>query len=201
MNVDPYTRNPVESKPWNPLAVEVIEELRTALAEQGLPEQVEHIGSTAVPGLLGKGVVDAMIAAPLERVPPVVDALKQLGFQGQPQGVGFPTWRPLLMGDVEHAGNRMPTHVHVIPDDSDEVPAQRAFVAALRDNDELRRGYAELKEGIVAAGVTDPVPYSIEKIKWVLARQVENKLPILPDPEGPPPSSVQGQLAKSFPDD
>lgn len=201
MNVEPYTRNHVEVKAWNPLSAEVIEVLRIALRERGLPERVEHIGSTAVPGLPGKGVVDAMIVAPLDRIPTIVDTLKEIGFQGQPKGVGFPTWRPLLMGDVRLAGDRMPTHVHVIPDDSEEVPAQRAFVAALRDREELRHGYAQLKEGIVASGITDPVPYSMEKIRWVLAQQQANNLPMLPDPQGPPPRSVQRLLAEEAPSD
>lgn len=201
MNVEPYMRNQVEVKPWDPLTAEVVEDFRMALGEQGIPEEAEHIGSTAVPGLPGKGVIDVMIVTSLERIPVVVAALKDLGFQGQPEGIGFPKWRPLLMGDVRHAGNRMPTHVHVIPDDSKEVPAQRAFVAALRADADLRRGYAELKEGIVASGVTDPVPYSMEKIRWVLARQEDNGLPVLPDPEGPPPQSVQKLLGESAPGD
>lgn len=196
MKVQSYTRNQVEVRPWNPLDAEVIEALRIALRQQDIPEQVEHIGSTSVPGLAGKGVIDAMVATPLDRVPTVVEALKRLGFQGQPGGVGFPAWRPLLMGDVCHAGNHLPTHVHVVPDDSEEVPAQRSFAAALRSNDELRHGYAALKEQIVSSGVTDPVPYSMEKIRWVLARQEENNLPMLPDPEGPPPPSVQKSLAE-----
>lgn len=197
MKVQSYTRNQVEVKPWNPLAAEVIESLRIALLEEGLPEQVEHIGSTSVPGLAGKGVVDAMIVTSLDRIATVADALKRLGFQGQADGVGFPTWRPLLMGDVCQGGSRMPTHVHVVPDDSEEVAAQRSFAAALRSSEELREAYAALKEQIVSLGVTDPVPYSMEKIRWVLAQQQENDLPLLPDPEGPPPPSVRKYLAET----
>lgn len=196
MNVEPYTRYQVEVRPWNPLAMGVIEGLRSAVRERHIPEEVEHIGSTAVPELPGKGVVDAMIVAALDRIPTIAAALKDIGFQGQPDGVGFPSWRPLFMGDVRLAGDRMPTHVHVIPDDSDEVPAQRAFAVALRESSELREGYARLKEEIVASGVTDPIPYSMEKIRWVLAQQREHRLPLLPDPEGPPPRSVQRLLTQ-----
>lgn len=73
-------------------------------------------------------------------------------------------------------------HVHVVPVDSDEVVAQRGLVPALRQDSVLREEYTDLKGSIVGSGTTDPVPYSMGKIRWVLATLERLGLPSLPDP-------------------
>lgn len=67
------------------------------------------------------------------------------------------------------------------------MEAQRGLAKALRADPALRDQYAALKQSIIDSGTTDPVPYSMGKIRWVL--EALNRLggPTLPEPGSPPP--------------
>src|SRR5262249_39077942 len=88
---------------------------------------VEHIGSTAVPGCAGKGVVDLMVIYPDGQLETVKEALAALGFQRQTVGVLFPETRPMRVGTVQHEGSTFRLHVHVLAATSPEVVQLRAF--------------------------------------------------------------------------
>lgn len=189
MKVMTYLRTPVSVHAWDPRSVEVVDALRQEIQADNAGQVVEHIGSTAVPGLAGKGIVDLMLPADPSAIPALVESLKALGFQASR---GFPVSRPLLLGTVEldhdQDQDQFVVHLHVIPADSDEVAAQRGLAQALRDDPGLREEYADLKQSIVDSGTTDPLPYSMGKIRWVLATLERLGLPSLPDPGAPPPS-------------
>ena len=57
---------------------------RADLISLGVFDAVEHIGSTSVPGLPGKGIVDLSIETEPDDIPGVVAMLYDLGFQAQP---------------------------------------------------------------------------------------------------------------------
>ena len=70
--IGPYVRLPATVVPWDPRSLEVAE-MVTAMVRERRPDlAVEHIGSTAVPGLPGKGVVDLAIAVDPDALPGVV---------------------------------------------------------------------------------------------------------------------------------
>src|SRR5688572_4447384 len=57
----PYETRPVSYHPYDPRAPQVAERV-IALITPGLRNAtVEHIGSTAIPGCAGKGVIDLMV--------------------------------------------------------------------------------------------------------------------------------------------
>lgn len=127
---------------------------------------VEHIGSTAVPGLPGKGVLDLMLLygpGALEVVRGRVDAL---GFQRQSGRDPWPEERPMRLGSIAWGGRRYRVHLHILSADSDEVDRLRAFRDRLRADAALRAAYEALKRRIIAAGVTDPVEYSYAKASF-----------------------------------
>ncbi|HET7303217.1 MAG TPA: GrpB family protein [Segeticoccus sp.] len=185
MKLVPYERHDADVKDWDPTALEVFSFVRGQVAAATPDHEVEHIGSTSVPGLPGKGIVDAMVL--------VVDdadaarVAEQLTAAGWEHARGSTSWRPFLLAGVEQDGNRTQVHVHVIGADSDEATAQRGLAAALREDPDLREEYASLKRGVVAEGTRDPAQYSMKKIDWVLATLERLGLPPLPDPGEPPP--------------
>jgi RimJ/RimL family protein N-acetyltransferase len=124
---------------------------------------VEHVGSTAVPGLAGKGVVDLMLLYPPGRLAAARDALDALGFQRQTGPDPFPEERPMRIGSVGHDGGRFRLHVHVIASHASEAGVLRTFRDRLRADPALRERYAARKRAVLAAGVTDPVEYCYRK--------------------------------------
>ena len=56
--IGPYERRPVSVAPWDPNVVVVADRVIAIIGARRPELHVEHIGSTAVPGLPGKGIVD-----------------------------------------------------------------------------------------------------------------------------------------------
>ena len=131
---------------------------------------VEHVGSTAVPGCAGKGVVDLVIPYREGELPRVKRALDDLGFQRQGTRYPFPEDRPMRVGSLDHDDDPFRLHVHVVPAGSGEPEEFRAFRDRPRSDPELLRGYVDRKRRIIEGGTTDPVAYSRTKGDFV--RQV-----------------------------
>jgi GrpB-like predicted nucleotidyltransferase (UPF0157 family) len=131
---------------------------------------VEHVGSTAVPGCAGKGVVDLMIPYRGGELSHVLSALEALGFQRQGSSDPFPEDRPMRVGSLEHAGDPFRLHVHVVPAGSGEPEEFRAFRDRLRSDPGLLRRYVDHKRRIIEGGTTDSVEYAQRKGNFV--RQV-----------------------------
>jgi GrpB-like predicted nucleotidyltransferase (UPF0157 family) len=152
---------------YDPRAPQVaarVAELIRALAPELV---VEHIGSTAVTGLSGKGVIDLMVLYPaggLERAKAVLD---QLGFQRQSTRDPFPESRPMRLGAIRFCGDTFRLHAHVINADDDEARVLRRFRDRLRRDAQLRAAYVERKRAILDAGITDSVAYSDAKHEFI----------------------------------
>jgi GrpB-like predicted nucleotidyltransferase (UPF0157 family) len=128
----------------------------------------EHVGSSAVPGLAGKNIIDLLIAAAPADIAAITAALLEFGFQHQ-SPAAFPASRPMLWGTFRHGPADYRVHVHVVPASSPEVAAMRGFRDALRADPRLRRQYAALKRAIVAGGPVDPAAFTRAKHGWIVA--------------------------------
>jgi GrpB-like predicted nucleotidyltransferase (UPF0157 family) len=166
--IGPYRRAPVQVHQPDPAAPEVARRLIELIATRwpGIP--AEHVGSSAVPGLAGKNIIDLLLPAEPADIPTVIQTLLELGFQPQLPAV-FPASRPMLWGAFGHGPTDYRVHVHVVPASSPEVTALRGFRDALRADPILRRRYAALKRAIVAGRPVDPVAFSEAKHDWIAA--------------------------------
>jgi GrpB-like predicted nucleotidyltransferase (UPF0157 family) len=163
-----YRRLPVQVYQADPQAAEVARRLTALIATRWPATPAEHVGSTAVPGLAGKNIIDLLLAADPAHLPAITQALGGLGFQPQ-QPAAFPATRPMLWGTYRHRGAEYRVHVHVVPADSPEVAAMRGLRDALCADPVLRRRYVALKRAIVAGGPADPVAFTKAKHDWIAA--------------------------------
>jgi GrpB-like predicted nucleotidyltransferase (UPF0157 family) len=163
-----YHRLPVEVHEADPYAPEVARRLIALIATRWPATPGEHVGSSAVPGLAGKGIIDLLLAAEPAHIPAITQALLALGFQRQVP-TAFPASRPMLWGTFHDGATNYPVHVHVVPASSPDVAAMRGFRDALRADPCLRRRYAALKRRIVAGGPVDPMVFSNAKHDWIVA--------------------------------
>lgn len=165
-----YEREQVRYEPHDPRAAAVARRVGEAVREH-LPEvAVEHVGSTAIPGCAGKGVVDLMIPVGPGQLEPVKGLLEALGFQRQVAPAGHEPWpesRPMRVGTLEHEGTRFRLHVHVIPADSPEVETQRRFRDRLTADPALRDAYVALKRELLSRGITNSGDYSLAKDTFI----------------------------------
>ncbi|MBI2777357.1 MAG: 5-(carboxyamino)imidazole ribonucleotide synthase [Chloroflexi bacterium] len=179
----PYARREAHVAPWDPRTEAVAARLVAMIGRRRPDLQVEHIGSTAVPGLPGKGIVDLSMESLPEGIPSIVAALHDLGFQDQPGPDPWPPTRPMLVGAVDLEGTEFRIHLHVQPIGGD-MPRDLAFRDALRSDAELRREYAALKSGITGGGSVDGFRYTHSKTTWILGvyRRLGFRIPVIPPP-------------------
>ncbi len=169
----------------------------TAMIQARRPELVvEHIGSTAVPGLPGKGIVDLSVEAAPAEIPGIVAVLHDLGFQDQPGPDPWPPSRPMLVGAVLVDGDEFRIHFHVQPSGGD-LRRDIAFRDALRGDPGLVRQYTELKTAITGGSAVDGYRYTESKTTWILGVY---KALGFQGPAIPPPATIGilggGQLGR-----
>ena len=163
MVILPYEELPAEFRPADPRCEMVAKKVAGWIQARIGGVSVEHIGSTAVPGLPGKGIIDLMLLyseGSLDRVRAAIDSL---GFQRQYTRDPFPDTRPMRIGSVLIDRTKFRLHVHVLAEDADEVQILRRFRDQLIANPALRARYAALKDQIVESGITDTVAYCEQK--------------------------------------
>jgi GrpB-like predicted nucleotidyltransferase (UPF0157 family) len=165
----PYCRVPIVVREGNAAAPEVAGRVAELIAAKRPGAVAEHVGSSAVPGLAGKGTVDLLLPTPPEEIPAVTQDLLELGFQRQAVPTAFPPTRPMLQGVIRHGDTSFRVHVHVVPDSSPDVQALRGFRDALLADPALREEYEQLKREIVASGAVDSVAFSRAKHAWIVA--------------------------------
>jgi GrpB-like predicted nucleotidyltransferase (UPF0157 family) len=168
-----YTDPTDAFRPYDPRCPEVARRVIALIGERFPEGRVEHVGSTAIPGCDGKGVVDLMLVYSAGRLAAARDAVDALGFQRQrPKPTAFPEERPVRVGSIVHDGETFRLHVHVIAADSPEVAEQLHFRDTLRSDPRLVAEYVAGKRAVLAAGVADSTEYNDGKdafIKRVLS--------------------------------
>lgn len=140
---------------------------RIARACDGLPIRLEHIGSTAVPGLSAKPVIDILAGVPPRAArAPYIAALTPLGYEHLGAN-GVPG------RDYFRRGVPRSHHVHMVSWSSAVWHDHLLFRDSLRANPDVAREYAALKRELAAAFPDDSRRYSEGKgpfIKSVLRR-------------------------------
>ena len=144
----------------------VAQALREALA--GTACWVEHIGSTAVPGLCAKPVLDLLLGVTqLTDVDANHDALAALGYRYRPEHEVQLPERRYFTRDARPAQLRV--HLHAVVRGSVFWRDQLAFRDALSADDALAGRYAALKHELAARHATDKAAYTEAKGPFVRA--------------------------------
>lgn len=168
--IGPYERGAASVRPWDPRSSAVAERVIAIIRAVRPDLHVEHIGSTAVPGLPGKGIVDLGTEADPDEIPAITAAMYELGFGPQPGPDAWPPTRPMLVGSLVEDGTSFLLHFHVHPRGIGDLAKDLRFRDALRADPSLRDAYAQVKTRIVGPGgvATDRAQYQVRKGDWIL---------------------------------
>jgi GrpB-like predicted nucleotidyltransferase (UPF0157 family)/RimJ/RimL family protein N-acetyltransferase len=133
-----------------------------------LLHRIEHIGSTAVPGMAAKPIVDMLaVVADVDAVAPVEAPLAELGWVPAPEpGDGERRVRSFCTPGVEHRTH----HLHVVERDAIGWRGTLAFRDHLRAHPGLAGAYAALKRELADRHGDDPnhrEPYRAGKAAFV----------------------------------
>jgi GrpB-like predicted nucleotidyltransferase (UPF0157 family) len=131
-------------------------------------EDIQHVGSTAVPGLAAKPIIDIMIAIySLSDVQKCVAPIESLGYDytgehGLPERHFFRKPPPDSWVGRTH-------HIHMVLKDSNQWTNQIHFRDYLRSHPEARRDYENLKRELARQFSADRFAYTDAKQEFIFA--------------------------------
>jgi dephospho-CoA kinase len=167
---------------WPDQARRVLARLNTACGHRAV--RIDHIGSTAVPGMDAKDIIDVQVTvASLEVADELSEALTAVGYVRTPYTVdtGKPDARSTV-AEFDHSNDESlwhkrlhcsadpgrPTHVHIRVDGWPGQQFALLFVDWLRANPGVQADYLALKRRVAAEGHATTGAYAEAKEPWFL---------------------------------
>ncbi|MCL2280483.1 GrpB family protein [Candidatus Saccharibacteria bacterium] len=127
---------------------------------------ITHIGSTAVPGLGGKGIIDIVVGVPKQSdLHIVANELAQNGYFFDLDNEN-PEDR-IFLASREHNSTLGDYHIHVVVKNGDEWNQLIFFRDSLRNNEKLRNEYIDLKEKLFTTTGADREKYKKQKSDFI----------------------------------
>jgi GrpB-like predicted nucleotidyltransferase (UPF0157 family) len=170
---EPRQRYKIEVLDWRPEWGEIFKalgtELRLALGPAAL--RIDHIGSTAIPGMAAKPIIDVQISVvDLSTFSDFADPLARLGYR-------FRKDNPELTKRYfrEPLGTRR-THIHVRERGGWHEQWALLFRDYMRSNAGEHRAYAELKRHLAAVYPRDMEAYTTGKVEllWQIIQRADH---------------------------
>ena len=154
--------------PYDPEWPQIFEQhrrkIQTALGKTALA--IDHIGSTSVPGLAAKPIIDMMLVVEYSGdEPSYLPPLEKAGYELRVREPDFEEHRMLRTNDRD-------VHLHVFSKGSLEVKRHLVFRDRLRDSPTDRQRYEEVKLRLAAKDWPDMNAYAAAKsevIEGILA--------------------------------
>ena len=145
----------IEIVEYDPAWAEAFASISRAVAAAlgPLALRIEHVGSTSVPGLASKPIIDLDVVIESPRsLPAVVEALRTLGYSHEGDG-GIPGReafrRESATAPADGSGRAWPEHhLYVCPSGSEELQRHLRFRDYLRDQPDSAARYEALKRDL-----------------------------------------------------
>ncbi len=159
---------------YDPIWPVLFQKLKDALERniRDLPVEIEHIGSTSVPGLAAKPILDINIIIPnRDLLPTIIGRLAELGYEHNgDQGIlGREAFKrtSTQVPFTEPFQNWMRHHLYVCAEDARELKRQLFFRDYLRSHPAKRDAYAELKFKLVIQFRNEREKYTDAKSSFI----------------------------------
>lgn len=140
--------------------------LKTALA-------IEHVGSTAIPDLGGKGIIDIAIAVNKEDMDSVTKQLQNLGYEFRP-AFSTPDRAYFVINLPDPFEGVRRYHVHLTYPESNDWKGLIQFRDYLRNHPKEAQEYAELKKKAALEADQDGKKY--RKLKQPMFQKISQKI-------------------------
>lgn len=149
---------------WPALFARECKQIEQALGSFALA--IEHVGSTAVPGLPSKPIIDLLVGVPsLEAAKQqCIKPLEALGYVYMPD---YASWLPGELFFRKGPPGPWTHHVHVMEPSHPRWEARLVFRDYLRVHPEAARAYADIKRALAASSKDDIEAYRTGKDVFV----------------------------------
>ena len=142
------------------------ERARIKNALGGLAVAIEHVGSTAVPGLPSKPIIDLLVGVPCleEARERCIAPIEALGYKYVPE---YASWIPGELFFRKGPPGPWTHHVHLMEPSFSRWDALVVFRDYLRAHPEAARAYANIKRALAASSKDDIKAYRNGKSRFV----------------------------------
>jgi GrpB-like predicted nucleotidyltransferase (UPF0157 family) len=149
---------------YDPAWPQLFETLRARIhpAVADIAVAIEHIGSTSVPGLAAKPIVDMVVVVPIDRVATAIDRLARLGYAHKGD-MGIPG-REAFANPPDTPRH----HLYVCPVGNTGLANPLAVRDYLRAHSDAALEYADLKRGLAVRFADDVDGYVEGKSAFIL---------------------------------
>ncbi|HAU1604270.1 TPA: GNAT family N-acetyltransferase [Legionella pneumophila] len=145
---------------WSMQFEQEAEQIKKALGNNCI--DIHHIGSTSVPGLAAKPVIDMIpVILDLSKVDSANTAMRTLGYEAKGE-YGIPFRRYFQKGD-----NQRTHHAHVFELGNSEIERHLKFRDWMRSHPEDREAYARLKQELARQYSDDITAYCLGKEDFI----------------------------------
>ena len=160
VNLVPYNSE------WPKLAQTEIEKLKSVFPVSTIID-IQHVGSTAIPGVSAKPILDIQIA---------VQSLENMKLFAAPilQKLGYEYWdnnpdpnRMFFVKGMPPYGEKRSHHIHIFKHNSDHWCNKLIFRDYLRSHADLAKEYEQLKSKLAQEHLYDREKYTDEKLDFV----------------------------------
>src|SRR5258705_6139182 len=159
-----YFSDAVDYHPYDINLSAVFEQIKN-IVQQTLPGiQVEHVGSSSIPGVGGRNVIDIAIPTIDPDQTSIKDQLQALGFQDAP----FRHFLPILIGSVSHQSKEYAILLYVLSPDLDVYKDWIIFRDFMRTHPDDAHAYDQVKQETIAAGKTNGGKYKQAKTPFLV---------------------------------
>lgn len=151
--------------PYNltwPLQFEEEKKLIKKTIGQWITGEINHVGSTAIPGISAKPIIDIMVGVEsLEASKPCIERLSKINYLYYP-------YRPESMHwFLKPSPERRTHHLYLIPVSHPQYKARLEFRDYLRDHPKERQEYEELKRELAKKFRNDREGYTLAKTQFI----------------------------------
>ncbi len=123
---------------------------------------IHHIGSTAIPGIKAKPVIDILVEVKdIEGVDQYNNKMKELGYEVMGE-YGIPKRRFFRKG-----GNKRTHHIHIFQVGNEEIERHIRFKEYLIAHSDEAREYSKLKEELLNRNIYDVDNYTNSKSDFI----------------------------------
>lgn len=180
LRIDPYVHKPARYSPYDPQSPWVAAWVMDAILRRVPDLFADHVGSTAIAGCGGKGIIDLLLSYPNGDLEHARGALDRLGFQRQGGPAPFPESRPMRVGTVAYRGRPHQVHAHLIEHGHPQGLDLIRFRDRLRADGALVGAYQLEKLSILSRGITVSTEYSKAKGDFIRRVLELDETPVRP---------------------
>lgn len=151
---------------WTKLAEEEVAVLKKLFLNQNWIIDIQHIGSTAIPGMAAKPIIDIYIGA--SSIEEAIQAIEPL------EKIGYVFWydnpnkeKMFFVKGMPPFGTGRTHHVHIVKHDSDYWRARILFRDYMRSHPNEIQEYANLKYDLMQKYGNDREAYTDAKSEYI----------------------------------